>query len=130
MPHAHAEHRNHRIASALGIPYEDARTLCRAERTLRRWHELECGDGNDRASWCLERDEATGKPYMVTYPHRGPTHRRLLPDRETGAIHRVRKVCERHGLYVYIQTDPRGCALYVSREPITASDYTRGTPCR
>ena len=35
---------------------EQAATLRRAEMTLHRWAELECGDGNDYASWAIERD--------------------------------------------------------------------------
>ena len=32
-----------------GISREDAFTLRRISMTLHRWHELECGDGNDYA---------------------------------------------------------------------------------
>lgn len=105
---------------------EDASILRRAEITLRRWAEQECGDGNDHASWAIERDEQTGKPYRVVYPHSGKSRRYAIPDRETGALKRVKAVCSRLGLYFFHQTDPRGCSLYVSNEPLTDSAYTRG----
>lgn len=107
------------------VSTEDARTLRRAALTLHRWAELECGDGNDYASWCIERDEG-GVPYMVTYPHQGGERRRRIPDRDAGALRRVREVCARVGLHYYHQTDPRGASLYVSRSPLTAENYAQG----
>lgn len=108
------------------VTIEDASILRRAEITLHRWAEQECGDSNDYASWAIERDEKTGKPFMVRYPHKGESRRSAIPDRETGALKRVRAVCSRLGLHFFHQTDPRGCALYVSREPLTDSAYTNG----
>lgn len=40
---------------AAGFDYEDACALRRISMTLRRWHELECGDSNDYASWVITR---------------------------------------------------------------------------
>ena len=102
----------------------DARMLRRASLTLHRWSELECGDGNDYSSWAIERDEATNIPYMVTYPHTGKTRRYRIADREKGALRRVEKFCKAHGFYFFHQTDPRGCALYISAEPMSDSDYS------
>lgn len=99
----------------LGIMGGDATALCRAERVLHTWAEQECGDGNDHASWCIERDEQTGIPYRVVYPHNGPSRRTRTPDREKGALTRVKAIAERYGLGFYHQTDPRGCALYLLR---------------
>jgi hypothetical protein len=101
-----------RLAS-IGIPYQDAATLRRCEMTLQRWHELECGDGNDYASWAIERDPETNNPYMVTHPHTGKSYRRTIADRETGAMRRVAAIAEKHGLTIRNQTDPRGGALYI-----------------
>lgn len=114
------------LARRLGIPTAAAATLRRAEMTLHRWAELECGDGNDYASWAIERDDDTGKPYMARYPRNGPASRTAIADRETGALRRVAAVCAELGLYYFHQGDPRGCALYVSREPIDGSNYTNG----
>ena len=122
--HAIAE----RIARRLGIAldFDDAWTLRRAERTLHRWHEGECGDSNGYASWCIERDETTGAPYRVTYPHVGTMRRHSIPDREKDALKRVAAVCARYGLTYYVQTDPRGGSLYIARpsDGMTDSNYS------
>lgn len=111
--------------------FEQAHTLRRAELTLHRWNEQECGDGNDYQSWAIERDEATDKPYMCVYPHRGESRRYAIPDKEAGAKRRVGSVCAELGLTVHYQTDPRGAALYVSLDPtMDDTNYnTRGVCC-
>jgi len=102
---------------ARGISMDDAYALRRISMTLQRWYELECGDGNDYASWAIERDEATGKPYMVTYPHTVKTRRYAIADRERGALRRLDTIMARYpDLAAYVQTDPRGAALYVYRK--------------
>jgi len=116
----------------LGFTFEEAQTLRRIEMTLHRWAELECGDGNDHASWSIERDETTGKPYRCVYPHTGKMYRTAVADREKGALKRLQAILaavnkrreeiarasgERVSIYqpvfAYHQTDPRGCALYI-----------------
>lgn len=102
--------------AAVGFPLEEALSLRRIEMALHRWHELECGDGNDWASWAIERDETTGRPYRATYPHTGKSYRRSVPDREAGAQKRLAAIMARHpALVSYIQGDCRGCALYIVR---------------
>lgn len=121
-----------RITTRTGVSldYADANTLRRAQITLQRWAELECGDGNDMASWGIERDDATGVPYKVISYHSGNRNVRYrIPDREAGALRRVAAVCNANGLHYYHQTDPRGCALYVSNEPLPENDYSRGIAC-
>jgi hypothetical protein len=118
----------------MGFDGDEADTLCRIERTLQRWGELECGDGNEYGSWAIERDETTGKPFMCHYTHTGQSPRRYaVPDREKGALRRLAVLMEKHQLYqAYHQTDPRGCALYiVLRSDVPdgsdiSSLYTRG----
>ena len=122
-----AYEKSREIARRLNIPIDAAATLRRAELVLHRWAELECGDGNDYASWAIERDENTGKPFRATYPHKGESYRVAIADREAGALRRVRQVCTAHGLHFYHQGDPRGCALYIAREPLTDTNYTNGT---
>lgn len=108
----------HRL-DRLGISYEDANALRRISLTLQRWFELECGDGNNYGSWAIERDETTDKPYMVHHHYlhgkgQDYTTRRAIPDRETGARLRLAAIMARYPhLVPYIQTDPRGCALYL-----------------
>lgn len=111
---------------ALGFTQQEAEQLRRISMTLQRWHELECGiDGG-----CVERDEETGKTYWRS-AHTG----KLWPyaDRETGARKRLAAVIGRCNMWragvlkdgkpdpafdqlaAYIQTDPRGAALYIIR---------------
>lgn len=118
----------YRQVERLAIPVEDAMTLRRCSMTLHRWAEQECGDGNNYASWCIVRDETTGKPYREVHTtasmNAERVRREAIPDRERGALKRVAAVCERNGLHWYQQTDPRGCALYVAREPLTDQNYS------
>lgn len=113
---------------AHGLGHVEINQLLRAERTLHRWAERECGDGSD---WAIERDDETGKP-MNVYHGQGARRAYPIADREAGALRRVKAICDRHGLGFFHQGDPRGCALYVLRpgdvprgEP-TDAYYTRG----
>lgn len=117
---------------ALGFTTEEAHALRRAQLTLHRWSEAECGDSNSVASWCIERDETTGKPFRVVHRHTsGKPARYPVPDRERGALRRVDNVVKARNdrtegglVFSYHQTDPRGCALYLipaDRVPAGAS---------
>lgn len=134
------------VLQSLGFTSEEADTLRRISMTLRRWHELECGtDGG-----YIERaDDGAGAPYWMN-ANSGKSYR--IPDRETGAKKRLAAILERRNAYgdvqehanggctiskrapltTYIQTDPRGAALYIIRPgdvPEGASVdsyYTRG----
>lgn len=103
-----------------------ASTLRRAEQVLHRWAELECGDGNQWASWSIERDEVTNKSFRCTYPHTGKSYRTAIADKEAGALKRIAATCTALGVHFYHQGDPRGCALYVSTEPLTDTNYSNG----
>ena len=125
---------------AAGISWDDACALRRISMTLHRWHELECGDGNDATSWCVVRGywrngafeyDDNGDAYMERHYHRGEAkayyHR--VPDRERGARKRLVKIMARYPAHqAYVQTDPRGCALYIGHagEALTSSNYSRG----
>lgn len=113
------------IAENLGIEFDDVCSFRRDSMTLRRWFERECGDSSSYASWAVERDPA-GIPYLVTYPYNERGTMTRIPDREKGARKRIDERCKRLKLHYYIQTDCRGLALYLSREPLTGSDYTKG----
>jgi len=126
---ATAELQNRLNRNGINADFADAAQLRRAQMTLHRWAELECGDGDDYKSWSIERDDDTGKAYMTIYPHDGKSRRYAIPDRETGALKRVAALCKRLSIHYYHQTDPRGCALYVSREPMRDHDYSRGVAC-
>lgn len=116
----------------MGFSYEEAQALRRIEMTLSRWFEGECGDGNDHASWCIERDETTQRPFKAIYPHAGKPYRHPIADREAGAMKRLQAIMALHvGCVPYVQTDPRGCALYILRKDIQTGEkldsiYTRG----
>ena len=126
---------------SLGFTIDEADTLRRISRTLRRWHELECGID----AGCIERDDDTGRPYWRS----DLTGRRYsVPDREAGALRRLGRIVGHrntrvwaasdahavhiHAVHPYIQPDPRGASLYILRPgdvpPGTdpASCYTRG----
>jgi hypothetical protein len=126
-------HRTFSALESLGFTFDECEKLRRISMTLRRWFELECGNGDDRRSWAIERDETTEIPYMVTHHQDGKTTRHRVADRETGARRRlsaiIHAVNERRfiddsisamepkcdDLSTYIQGDPRGAALYILR---------------
>jgi hypothetical protein len=112
---------------ALGFTSEETESLRRISMTLRRWHEMECGDGNG----VIERDETTGRTYWRNanaryVDPRDPRACRPIPDRETGAKKRLAGILQDRNarmlplqspdkLTAYIQGDPRGAALYILR---------------
>lgn len=122
----------------LGFTYEESIALRRISLTLRRWHEMECGID----SGCIERDPETDRPYWVSewgaQWGRGMRTRRPIADRETGARKRLAAILKARNerdstaLDAYVQTDPRGAALYILRPgdiPAGSSPdscYTRG----
>jgi len=116
----------------LGLQREEAFALRRISMTLHRWYEQECGDGNNYASWSIERDEETNKPYRCIYWHDGNNEKYSIADREKGAYKRLAKILANHPkLTSYCQTDPRGASLYILRvEDVEGQDiqqvYTRG----
>ena len=90
----------------LGMVPGEIDALLRCSRVLSTWAEHECNGE-------IQRDEQTDKPYWYN-TYSGKRIGRTA-DRETGALNRARTICARHGLAVYHQGDPRGCALYVLR---------------
>lgn len=110
--------------SGIWLTTPDVRTLRRAQCTLQAWRTAEC-NGDIRRT-CREDD-----PFVkgVCYRRSGRHSERWTPDREAGALRRVKAVCEKHGLHYFYQTDPRGCTLYVSKEPLNDVNYLRGVAC-
>jgi hypothetical protein len=125
---------------SLGFTRQEAEQLRRISMTLHAWHERECGNGYG----CIERDEKTGKPFWtsVSGPER---HSWPVADREKGALKRLAAIMAERDkrvagnrlpaplvLTTYIQTDPRGAALYILRPgdvpegQSAESYYTRG----
>ena len=91
-----------------GIAQADARALRRIAMTLHRWFEAECNGE-------IQRDDATGKPFHV-WPSAPLAPRYEIPDREASAKKRLAKIMARYpGWHAYVQSDPRGAALYILR---------------
>jgi hypothetical protein len=119
-----AEHYSHLMdtLASLGFDRDEREALRRISMTLRRWHELECGDGNG----CIERDDDTG---LTFWSSSHVPHRYRIPDRETGARKRLERIVSARNkrakiaypdkshtaLGYFVQTDPRGAALYILR---------------
>lgn len=111
--------------SKLGVLYADAVKLRRCAMTLHRWHELECGDSNGHTSYCLVRgyledgeftSDENGKPYLE-FSGLGKGRYQKIGDREAGAKKTLSSIMGRYPvLWYYIQTDPRGAALYVGEK--------------
>jgi hypothetical protein len=105
----------HNTLQQLGFTAEQVNSLRRISVTLHRWHEFECGTD----SGSIERDETTGKPFIRT--PRGKLY--PVADREAGALKRLALIIQDRNLQhplngfleTYIQTDPRGAALYILR---------------
>lgn len=109
-----------------------ANTLRRAQMTLHRWAELECGTTQGHIERLEQLDGKTRPVFVPDWRGRGPggVSPHVIPDREAGAIRRVEQVCKNAGLFYFHQTDPRGCALYVAAEPLTDQNYSsKGIPC-
>ena len=120
----------------VGISSADALQLRRIAMALHRWHERECGEGNDYGSWCVVRGHKThcqqtrlpptlkgkgfaytdsGKPFIEHHSHNSnaPTYT-AIPDRERGALKRLADIVARYpDLRSYVQGDPRGASLYI-----------------
>ncbi len=119
--------------TTLGFTFDEALQLRRIAMTFHSWDEAECGNGNDYASWSIERDEETDIPYRCVYPHTSNEVRRTrIPDKEKGAQKRLDAIMAKHPDFVaYHQGDCRGASLYiVRRSDLNGSDiqstYTKG----
>ena len=107
------------MMTRVGFNTTETETLLKAEKTLQRWAEAECGTGTDTHTVSIERDETTGKPFRrVQFRSAGQWKENRYPvrDMEAAALRRVAAIAEVHpDLSFYHQGDPRGCALYVLR---------------
>lgn len=112
--------------AAMGFSLTESGALVKIERTLHRWAEGECGDGNG----CISRDDTTGKPFRE-YEY-GGAKSYPIADREAGALRRLAGIMAgKAGLLAYHQGDCRGCSLYIVKAEdlhgqSIASVYSRG----
>jgi hypothetical protein len=114
-----------RWGDAPGLTLAEINELRRAQMTLHRWGELECGTDHSH----IERDETTGRPFLVNafgWMHDNQWVQRRTPtaDREAGALRRIKAICDARGLHFFHQTDPRGVSLYIAAEPLTQENYS------
>lgn len=132
-----------RLCTDYGVSHEDAWALRRISMTLHRWYELECGDSSHHGDWSIVRghkpkrdrtgarldggpnDETfvyddDGKSYVEEHHYGAGATRTChtpIPDRERGAQRRLQAIMARYpALTCYLQTDPRGVALYILRK--------------
>jgi hypothetical protein len=113
---AHAAEK-HPSALVANKAREHAESLRRISITLQTWFTHECNGNIQRGrkdkGGAFEWDDA-GKPYW--FSTQDNTARWQIPDREAGALKRLGKIMARYPkLTAYIQTDPRGAALYIIR---------------
>jgi hypothetical protein len=110
-----------------GIAINDAIALRRISMTLHRWHELECGNDNGFASYCVTRGrkengsfeyDDNGAPYIESHPYSSnKASYTRIPDRERGALKRLAKIMAGYPtMQAYVQGDPRGASLYIIRD--------------
>ena len=86
-------------ARNISLSFDEVNTLRRAQLTLHRWAEQECGDDNGYASYCISRDEESGLPFLEWHPHDGHrSTRSRIADREAGALRRVKATAQQVGL--------------------------------
>jgi hypothetical protein len=113
----------------LGISLDDAIALRRISLTLNKWFILECGDGDNYGSWCITRGtrladgsfqhDDDGAPFLEWHHYlhgkgKDYTTYASRADKESGAKKRLKKIMANYpALVAYVQTDPRGCALYI-----------------
>ena len=147
----------------LGFTADEADQLRRISMTLHRWHERECGTDSAclvRGRWNHENQTFEYDDHGFAFEEyaNGSGRRRYhrVPDREQGALQRLRRIISDRNQRVitatpepdtiqgcvdnainlsvrpYIQADPRGAALYLLRPgdvpegEDAGSYYTRG----
>lgn len=121
-----------RTLQALGFTFDEAESLRRISNTLRRWYEAECNGTIQRG------DDGVARGYRVNARFLDPQDPRYwyrVADREAGAKKRLAAIMTARNtrigrdkvpgtpgskyfewaVYEYIQTDPRGAALYIIR---------------
>jgi hypothetical protein len=84
-------------------------SLKRLAKIIHKWNEDEC---NGAIQWHGDNEETPKRHFQdrqgcFTIP--GPT----IQDKEKQSLESARKIAAKHGLSIYHQSDPRGCALYV-----------------
>ena len=111
--------------AGINLTTDDARTLRRAELTLNAWATEECNGTIQRDCDGDNRPYRYGFPYFLEPVYPGDP----IPDRERGALERVKAVCRKYGADYYHQGDPRGASLYIADHALDQTNYTGAVSC-
>ena len=112
---------------------EEDKTRCmEGLPTTRQWNSADYAKANAQGFPSQGTWRQTGEKVWWYSSHDGrKTH--TIPDREAGALKRLAAIAKRYpALQFYVQSDPRGCPLYVLRPgdvpdgEFASSYYTRG----
>jgi len=116
--------------AGVNLTLDDARTLRRAELTLNAWATEEC-NGTIQRDCDGDNRPYRHTPYVMNTHYYGLRHpvAYLIPDRERGALERVKAVCEKYGADYYHQGDPRGASLYIADHALDQTNYTGAVSC-
>lgn len=124
---------------SLGFTSDETEALRRISMTLHRWHEFECGNGNEYGSWAIERvDEGDGKPFIVHHHYRhgqgkDTVSRTPVAGREKGALKRMAQIiAARNARMVMAELVAHptedGTAIGLRCKPRKVSAYIQGNP--
>ena len=112
-------------AKHLGLSAYRYRALVQLSKQLHKWHEDECNG-------FIQYDEDDQQYYRYTRDGYGCPVRRVrsIPDRESAWLEEARRHATAAGCEVYLQTDPRGCPLYLYKQSdldaaLERSEYLR-----
>lgn len=88
--------------------------LRRISNTLQRWHERECNEDIRRHEEGPRKGKLYGVRHELGWDCKWRERRYPVRDLETGAMARLNRIMADHPAFVaYVQTDPRGAALYL-----------------
>lgn len=108
MTKQEAQRREHmfRALATFGIDRREAEQLRRISMQLRSWHERLCNEDIE------ERDDGSA---WFTFHGASKSHAWRIPNRGAGAERRLAAIMAPHRCHLcyYVQTDPRGAALYI-----------------
>jgi len=111
--------RYHTTAAQCGLTYQQADAIRRDAERLHTWSERECNGELERFELADNARDHKGRPLVGTFSAYningpGPIKYAKTPDRETGALRRIRTVAESVGATVEYQGDPRGWPITLS----------------
>lgn len=90
----------------MDITLENLEQLCRDSRTLRKLFECECNG--------CTREKSPGESWQ-DYDVDREKQMEWVDKRQNVVLKRIAKRCAALGVDFYIQSDPRGCSLYISK---------------